>query len=173
MREMEDFLVVDGYNMIGAWPELQRLKDVNLEEARDRLIEMLSDYQAFSGMKTYVVFDAYKVPGLGGKYRQSRIQIWYTKEKETADEVIERLVGSLSGRRRRVIVATSDLAEQYIAFGQGALRKSARELYFDIRESRREVRKHLDEMDTKATNSFDSKLSGELRQKFEKWRRGQ
>jgi uncharacterized protein len=170
---MEDFLVVDGYNMIGAWPELAQLKDVNLEEARDRLIDMLADYQAYSGMKTYVVFDAYKVPGLGGKYRQSRIQIWYTKEKETADEVIERLVGELSGRRRRVIVATSDLAEQYVTFGQGALRKSARELYFDIRESGKEVRKHLNKMETKATNPFESKLNGELRAMFEKWRRGQ
>lgn len=169
---MEEYLIVDGYNMIGAWPELIRLKDVNLEEARDRLIRMLADYQAYSGMKTYVVFDAYKVPGLGGKYRESRVTVWYTKEKETADEVIERLVRELGGRRRRVIVATSDLAEQTVAFGQGALRKSARELLIDIQESRKEVRKKLHELEEKPANSFDARLDDKVKRMFEKWRRG-
>lgn len=82
---MEEILIVDGYNMIGAWPELMQLKDENLEEARDRLIELLADYSGFSGRRVILVFDAYKVPGLGASYQQHRLEIIYTKEKETRE----------------------------------------------------------------------------------------
>ena len=72
-RDGTRFLIVDGYNIIGAWPELSKLKDTDLEGARDKLIHMLAEYQSFSGMKVYLVFDAYMVPGLGKKYVQNKL----------------------------------------------------------------------------------------------------
>jgi predicted RNA-binding protein with PIN domain len=167
---MEDYLIVDGYNIIGAWPELVALKQTSLVEARDRLVEMLADYQSFSGMKTVIVFDAHQVPGLGAKFKQYKLQIIYTKEKETADECIERLVSELYGRRRRIYVATSDFVEQHVAFGKGALRISARELLIDIESSRGEMKRKIEE-NKAARNTFDSKMSQELKNLFEKWRR--
>ncbi|GJM83164.1 hypothetical protein HMSSN139_56600 [Paenibacillus sp. HMSSN-139] len=76
--------------------ELAELSRENLQAARDRLLERLADYQAFSGRKVIVVFDAYRVPGLGKAYSQNKVEMVFTKEKETADECIERLVGELS-----------------------------------------------------------------------------
>ncbi|TMV44110.1 NYN domain-containing protein [Paenibacillus mesophilus] len=169
---MKQVVIVDGYNIIGAWAELQKLKEHSLEEARDRLIDMLADYKAYKGHKVYVVFDAHQVPGLGGKYRQLQIEVVYTREKETADERIERLVAELRGRRVQIYVATSDSVEQHVTFGQGALRLPARELLFTIREIRKEIRSKIEETTAPAKNSVDSKLTDELREKFEKWRRG-
>jgi len=169
---MNEYLVVDGYNIIGAWPQLVKLKDINLEEARDQLIHMLADYQAFTGIQVCVVFDAYHIPGLGGKYEQSKLRIVYTKEKETADELIESLVSEMIGRRKRVYVATSDMTEQNVIFGKGALRLSARELLEKIKENDQELQRKLNEGSTPARNSVDNNLSKELKQLFEKWRRG-
>jgi predicted RNA-binding protein with PIN domain len=169
---MDEILIVDGYNIIGAWPELQKLRDIQLEDARDRLIDMLSDFQAYSGMKVHLVFDAHQVPGLGGKYEQSKLRILYTKEKETADELIERLVTDLIGRRRQVYVATSDMIEQHVIFGKGALRLSARELLVKLKELQKEVRHKIEDKASRARNSFDSNLTTEMKHLFEKWRRG-
>lgn len=169
---MKQVVIVDGYNMIGAWGELQKLKEHSLEEARDRLIDMLADYQAYKGHKVYVVFDAYQVPGLGGKYSQQKIEVLYTREKETADERVERLVAELRGRRVQIFVATSDSVEQHVTFGQGALRLPARELQLAIREARKEIRNAIRETTASAKNSVESRLTDDQRAKFEKWRRG-
>jgi uncharacterized protein len=168
---MKEFLVVDGYNVIGAWPELQKLRDIRLEEARDRLIDILSDYQAYSGIAVTLVFDAYRMPGLGGKISQSKLRILYTKEKETADELIERLVGELLGRRRQVYVATSDMTEQHVIFGRGALRLPARELLVKIGQSQKEIRTRIDKQLNSGRNTFDNRISEDLKIRFEKWRR--
>lgn len=169
---MDDYLIVDGYNMIGAWPELQIKAKDHLEDARDRLIELLADYQGYSGIKVIVVFDAHQVPGLGGKYNQNRIDIRYTKSKETADESIERLVVELVHRRRSIFVATSDFVEQSVTFGKGALRIPARELLLDIKESQKEIKNKISNNEAIKRNTFESKLSGELKNTLEKWRRG-
>jgi predicted RNA-binding protein with PIN domain len=170
---VEQYLIVDGYNIIGAWPELQRLKEVELEQARDRLITWLAEYQSFSGMHVYLVFDAYKVPGLGKKYLQSKLKVLYTKEKETADELIERLVTELVGRRREIYVATSDMIEQHVIFGKGALRISASELFIKMKQSRQEIRRKIEHQPMLGRNPFEGKLSEELKRVFEKWRRGE
>jgi len=169
---MEEVLIVDGYNMIGAWPELNRLKEDRLEEARDRLIEMLSDYRGYSGQRVILVFDAYKVPGLGASYKQHRLEVIYTKEKETADECVERLVKDLKRRKRSIIVATSDFTEQHVAFAQGALRMSARELLIELTAARQEVRKRLEEPTERVLNPLEGRLSGEMQDILERWRRG-
>jgi predicted RNA-binding protein with PIN domain len=169
---MSQILLVDGYNMIGAWSELRQLADNNLEDARDRLVELLANYQGFSGKRIILVFDAHQVPGAGGKYKQSRMEIVYTKEKETADECIERLVGQLRGRRVVIQVATSDMAEQNVAFGKGALRLSARELLIAVKESEQNVRKQLAEPRPRQS-SLDATLTEDMKKLLEQWRRGQ
>ncbi|MEK3789486.1 MULTISPECIES: NYN domain-containing protein [Paenibacillus] len=172
MADMRDVLLVDGYNMIGAWSELSALAQHSLQEARDSLLERLADHQAFSGRRVIVVFDAYRVPGLGKSFTHSKVQIYFTKEKETADECIERLVRELSTRRRTIYVATSDQVEQHVAFAQGALRVSARELKIEVQESERQVKQRieLDQQRSKG-NTLDAKLSPEMRKLFERWRR--
>lgn len=169
---MEEILIVDGYNLIGAWPELSRLAESRLEDARDQLISELADYQSYTGKKVIVVFDAHQVPGHGVKLKTSRIDVRFTKEKETADELIERLVGELKRRTRRIYVATSDLTEQRVTFGKGALRLSARELLIDMKTAAREMEQEIVRHQSKLRNTFDSKIPLEFRALFEKWRRG-
>lgn len=169
---MQEFLIVDGYNIIGAWPQLKKQKDINLEEARDMLIHMLAEYQSYSGMKTYLVFDAYLVPGSGKKYLHSRLNVLFTKEKETADELIERLVTELIGRRKQVYVATSDMIEQHVIFGKGALRLSANELLNKVRNSRKELQTKITRDLTPERNTFDKNMDSATKEWFERMRRG-
>ncbi|WP_054025343.1 NYN domain-containing protein [Bacillus sp. FJAT-28004] len=173
MNRRDDILLVDGYNIIGAWPVLEKLKEHDLEEARDKLLDLMADYQGFTGMKVYVVFDAHQVPGLGATYRHHRLTIVYTKEKETADECIERLCSELFVRRRNIYVATSDLVEQHVAFGKGALRVSARELLIDIGQNRKNIEQTLREEQPGKRNSLDGRISLEVRSQLEKLRRGE
>lgn len=170
---MDDVLIVDGYNIIGAWPHLRDLRDRNLDEARNLLIETIADYQGYSGMKCIIVFDAYNVPGLGRQYNLRKVEVFYTKEKETADECVERLVKQLSRRRRQIYVATSDFTEQNVAFGSGALRISARELLLKVKESQKEITAKVQERPLSERNTFDKHLKGDLHALFEKWRKGQ
>lgn len=101
-------VVVDGYNVIGAWDELNRLKQKDIGAARHKLIEMLAEYRAYTGDRMIVVFDALYVKGIEQKTSQFDIEIIYTKEEETADECIERLVRSLKTVKNQVYVVTSD-----------------------------------------------------------------
>ncbi|MEJ8778707.1 NYN domain-containing protein [Pseudogracilibacillus sp. ICA-222130] len=122
-------VVVDGYNVIGAWEDLNRLKQKDIGAARHKLIEMLAEYRAYTGDRMIVVFDALYVKGIEQKTSQFDIEIIYTKEEETADECIERLVRSLKTVKNQVYVVTSDYLEQTTIFSRGALRISARELF--------------------------------------------
>ncbi|MGM1049692.1 MAG: NYN domain-containing protein [Bacillota bacterium] len=172
MADWRDVLLVDGYNMIGGWPFLAQLANIGMQEARDALLEKLADYQAFSGLRVIAVFDAYRVPGLGKSFTQGKVQVYFTKEKETADECIERLVVDFSHRRRKIYVATSDLMEQHIIFALGALRISARELLNQVEQSEREVKLKIKEDQAKSTrNTLDGQLSEDVRKMFERWRR--
>ncbi|MEK4487736.1 NYN domain-containing protein [Psychrobacillus sp. FSL H8-0484] len=164
-------LLVDGYNIIGAWSELRKLKSDKLLDARDRLIELMAEYKAFTGIRVIVVFDAHLVPGIENKKKQNDVEIIYTRENETADERIEKLTLELSNRRTQIYVATSDMTEQRVIFGQGALRKSARELeieMFSISSNITKKVKHIQE--NKPTSTIP--LSDEIAEIFEKWRRG-
>ncbi|WP_209125303.1 NYN domain-containing protein [Alkalihalobacillus sp. BA299] len=168
---MKDILLVDGYNIIGAWPELRELKDQDLNLARDRLIEKMAEYQAYTGIKVMLVFDAHMVPGVGKKYRNYRIQVIYTRENETADERIEKLVKELKNVVTRIYVATSDFTEQSVIFGSGALRKSARELLIELETAEKGIKKAV-ENHRKPTSSTKISLSKEMAEIFERWRRG-
>ncbi|BAB03833.1 NYN domain-containing protein [Halalkalibacterium halodurans] len=168
---MREILIVDGYNMIGAWPELKELKDRDLALARDKLIDRLAEYQAYTGCKVILVFDAHMVPGVGRTYNNHRIEVIYTRKNETADERIERLVRELKRIDTQIYVATSDLAEQSHIFGSGALRKSARELYNEMEVTGKGIEKTV-EKSNKEHNSTKIALTEELAEIFEKWRRG-
>ncbi|MCD9026338.1 NYN domain-containing protein [Cohnella silvisoli] len=172
MFQREDVLLVDGYNMIGAWPELALLKQEKLENARDRLLDMLSDYQSYAGLTVIVVFDAFRVPGAGAEYRHQRLQVVYTRERETADECIERLVGDWISVRRNIYVATSDQVEQHVAFGRGALRVTARELRLEVRQSRTDIQKAIRKDVPLKKNPLDGVLTDEVHRRLEQMRRG-
>jgi uncharacterized protein len=164
-------LLVDAYNIIGAWPDLSKLKKADFAAARDRLIDYMSEYQAYSGWRVIVIFDAHMVAGAESHHRKSRVEIIYTREKETADERIEKLVSEIKDIQTTVYVATSDYTEQWTIFSQGALRKSARELHQEMKEIEKQistkVKEHY-EIPKKPTIVF----SEELTKLFENWRRG-
>ncbi|NGP45825.1 hypothetical protein G4V62_13030 [Bacillaceae bacterium SIJ1] len=165
-----DVLLVDGYNMIGAWPDLQRIKEKDYEAARHRLIDMLAEYKAYTGYRVIVIFDAYLQRGLEKKHHQAGIEVIFTKEKETADERIEKLAIALKNVKTRIFVATSDYAEQWSIFGQGALRISARELLREIQEIERNINQSV-KKDHQKKLSNRLTLSEDVAQIFEKWRR--
>ncbi|MFD2445253.1 NYN domain-containing protein [Bacillus sp. CGMCC 1.16607] len=167
-----DILIVDGYNMIGAWGELRALRDKDLPAARDRLVEMMAEYQAFTGYRVIIVFDAHFVQGTEKKYRNYKIDIIFTKENETADERIEKLAIQLNNRKTQIHVATSDFTEQWSIFGQGALRKSARELLIEVQSIDKKIEKSVQKIQEQRPLS-KIKLSDEVAEIFEKWRRGQ
>ena len=127
-----EYLLVDGYNIIFAWDELQRLAAQDITAARGALIDILANYQGFRKCRVIVVFDAYKVKGNPGSVQTVHgIKVVYTKEAETADTYIERATYELR-RERRVRVATSDGPEQVIILGHGALRVSARAFHAEV-----------------------------------------
>lgn len=131
-KQKEAYLLVDGYNIIFAWPRLSALAKENIDAARGCLADILCDYQAMKGMHLILVFDAYKVKGNIGKMQQyHNIQIVYTKEAETADQYIEKAAHTM-GREYDVTVATSDGLEQLIVWGQGCRLLSARQLEEDV-----------------------------------------
>ncbi|GAB7387315.1 ribosome-dependent mRNA decay endonuclease Rae1/YacP [Bacillaceae bacterium] len=167
---MEEILIVDGYNMIGAWPKLQERKNLSLEDARDELLTQLANFQAFSGMRVIVVFDAHRVPGTGKTFQKNRIEVCFTKENETADERIERLVAEMKSKERQIYVATSDYAEQRMIFGQGALRKSARELLAEVENAAAEISRKVKETNVRSPKRRIP-FTDEIAVIFEKWRR--
>lgn len=134
-------LFVDGYNMIGAWPHLNQLKKKELiQEARDQLLFELSNYRKFRGVdQLVVVFDAQFVPGLTQSFEEYELTVVFTKEGETADTYIEREVQAFIHPLNAVRVATSDAAEQWQIFQQGALRMSAQELLLDKELSEKQI----------------------------------
>lgn len=134
----KEILVVDGYNMIGAWSELVNLKNRDLiEEARDRLLQILSNYQSFENIEILVVFDAQFVPGITKEYTKYKVKVVFTGQGETADTYIEGVVDKLKNVLTDVTVATSDLAEQQLVFNKGANRMSALDLMLELQRSKR------------------------------------
>lgn len=141
----EEYLLVDGYNIIFAWQELSELAKLDLNAARVRLMDILCNYQAYRKMHLILVFDAYRVKGNPGSVEQyHNIDVVYTKEAETADQYIEKVTREMSRKKDLVRVATSDGLEQIIIMGAGAIRVSAAELYAEIRMAEEEMRENFD-----------------------------
>ena len=138
-----EYLLVDGYNIIFAWDELNALAKESLDAARHRLMDILCNYQGFKKCVLILVFDAYRVPGSPGSIEEyHNIHVVYTKEAETADMFIERVTHEI-GRNRRVRVATSDGMEQVIILGHGALRVSARMFHQEVQDVEKEIKRYI------------------------------
>ena len=147
---------MDGYNIIFAWEDLNELAKVNIEGARNKLMDILCNYQGYKKCTLILVFDAYKVEGgQGSVQKYHNIHVVYTKEAETADQYIEKTVHEI-GKKYHVTVATSDALEQVIILGQGADRLSARNLREEIQRMKEEIREdYLEKQKKSGTYLFD------------------
>ena len=152
----EEYLLVDGYNVIFAWDELSEMAKTNIDGARGKLMDVLCNYQGFRKCNLILVFDAYRVEGhVEETVKYHNIYVVYTKEAETADQYIERTAHTI-GRKYQVTVATSDGLEQIIIRGQGCRTMSARELKEETERISREIRaEYLDRFPNSGNYLFD------------------
>lgn len=140
VQRKEEYLLVDGYNIIFAWEELRELSKYNIDSARGRLLDLLCDYQGIKGCKLIVVFDAYRVKGRDAEISDyHNIHVVYTKEAQTADQYIEKFAHD-NGQKFSITVATSDGLEQIIIRGQGCRLLSAREFQAEVEHTRQVLR---------------------------------
>lgn len=146
MTERKSYVLVDGYNVIFAWDELKNLADTDLGAARERLMEILCNYSAYTKNNVVLVFDAYKVPGnTGERFDFHNIHVVYTKERELGDVYIEKLISEI-GKNDRVRVVTSDNLIQLSAVRFGVLRMSAAEFEREVDSVHAKIGKFLDEI---------------------------
>ena len=144
-KKQKEYLLVDGYNIIFAWEELNELAQVNMDAARGYLQDVLCNYQGIKKCELILVFDAYKVEGFPGEIQKyHNIHVVYTKEAETADQYIEKVAHEI-GRKYLVTVATSDGTEQVIIRGQGCHLLSAKELKEEVEFANKELRQYYSE----------------------------
>lgn len=170
--QMEEYLLVDGYNVIFAWEDLKELAKVNIEGARNKLMDVLCNYQGFRKCNLILVFDAYKVQGQElGVQKYHNIYVVYTKEAETADQYIEKVVHEI-GRKYHVTVATSDNVEQVVTLGQGGKLLSARELRTEVEEVQRQIREEYLNRPQKGKNYLFDYLDEEIYGQMEEVRLG-
>ena len=134
------YLLVDGYNIIHAWSELEELSRINMDSARDKLLDIMCNYQGMKKCELIVVFDAYRVSGHHEEYMDyHNIHVVYTKEAETADHYIEKFAHE-NGKKYNITVATSDGLEQVIIRGAGCLLYSAREFEKEVKAMEEHIR---------------------------------
>ncbi len=135
--------MVDGYNVIYASDSLKALAQNDLKAARDKLVDILINFQGYRREQVILVFDAYRVHG-GTEHMEehSGLAVIYTKEAETADQYIEKAAHEIS-KKHRVTVATSDAIEQVIVMSSGAIRLSARDFWTEIERTNEMIREHL------------------------------
>ena len=165
------YLIIDGYNLIGQSKELSETAKVSLEEARDKLLITLINYNTQHDGEMIVVFDAYGVEGTETIEIKHGVKIVYTKGKETADSYIERLTYDLYRKHiTHITVVTSDMSEPHAIVGTGAYRISSREMWSTIARQESVVTKHLSDIETKTPRNR-LHLPDEVLQQFEKWRR--
>ena len=171
-ERQEEYLLVDGYNIIFSWDELNEMSKTNVAAARQKLMDILCNYQGFKKCTLILVFDAYKVEGFQGEVQKyHNIHVVYTKEAETADQYIEKTVHQI-GRKYKVTVATSDATEQVIIWGAGALRMSAQGLLLEVQETNREIRRLLNEVKKPGKDSILKGLEPEVAALLEEVRLG-
>jgi len=171
-ERQEEYLLVDGYNIIFSWEELNELSKTNIAAARQKLMDVLCNYQGFKKCTLILVFDAYKVEGFQGEVQKyHNIHVVYTKEAETADQYIEKTVHQIA-KKYKVTVATSDATEQVIIWGAGAMRMSAQGLLQEVQETNREIRRLLEEAKKPGKESILKGLSPEVAELLEEVRLG-
>ena len=163
----EECLLIDGYNIIYAWPELNELADENMDSARMKLLDALSNYQGIRKCEVIVVFDAYRVQGhLEEVIDYFNIRIVYTKEAQTADQYIERFARD-NQKKYNITVATSDYLQQVIIRGAGCTLLSARELKSELDGANERIRQEYLEVQRRQRNYVMDALSSEEKQRME------
>ncbi len=171
-KGQEEYLLVDGYNIIFAWQELRELAEADIHAACDKLMDILSNYQGYKKCTLILVFDAYKLEGHAEEvFPYHNIHVVYTKEAETADQYIEKTVHRI-GREYQVTVATSDRLEQVIILGQGATRISALGLKEEIEEAARQLRQEWHEKRQSSRNYLFDHMPEEMADYMEEVRLG-
>lgn len=169
---MQEYLLVDGYNVIFAWEELKELAKVSIEAARDKLMDILCNYQGYKKCVLILVFDAYKVEGYALEIQKyHNIHVVYTKEAETADQYIEKVVHHI-GRKYHVTVVTSDGVEQVITMGQGGTRISSRDFLEEIEYTKKLIEEDNEKQRVSDRNYLFDHADEEFVKKMEKIRLG-
>ncbi|EGT5475249.1 TPA: NYN domain-containing protein [Clostridioides difficile] len=171
-KNINHYLIIDGYNIINAWDNLKELAKEDLEDSREKLIDDIIEFSEFMGYKTIIVFDAYNVKNSREKVeKRKHITIVYTREHQTADSYIEKFITSLS-KYDDVKVATNDYAEQQMILGKGATRMSARELKLELDRSKNKMKeKNIGLRKKIQRNWLEERLDKETLSKFENIRR--
>ena len=171
-ERQEEYLLVDGYNIIFSWDELNEMSKTNIAAARQKLMDVLCNYQGFKKCTLILVFDAYKVEGFQGEVQKyHNIHVVYTKEAETADQYIEKTVHQIA-KKYKVTVATSDATEQVIIWGAGAMRMSAQGLLQEVQETNKEIRRLLEEVKKPGKESMLKGLEPSVAELLEEVRLG-
>ena len=171
-KKQKEYLLVDGYNIIFAWEELNELAQVNMDAARGFLQDVLCNYQGIKKCELILVFDAYKVEGFSGEIQKyHNIHVVYTKEAETADQYIEKVAHEI-GRKYLVTVATSDGTEQVIIRGQGCHLLSAKELKEEVEFANKELRQYYSEDTSLERNYLFQYLDKDIARQMEEVRLG-
>ena len=162
----KEYLIVDGYNILFAWEELASLAREDLESARNKLMDILSNYCGYKNREVILVFDGYRVKGSRGeRFQYHNLYVVYTRENETGDMYIESLVRGI-GKHDRVWVATSDSLIQLSAFRTGVLRLSARELKAEVDSACGEMTALLQAMDRAQTVARQQEKRGQIPEKL-------
>ncbi len=169
---MKPLLIVDGYNVIGAWKDAAKYA-WTVDEARDRLMHQLQDYGGYTGEEVVLVFDGYQSDRrVATEEQHGAVQLVFTKHGETADAYIERLVASMP-KYRQARVATSDGAEQAMVLGSGATRMTSRELLRELRQMRQQGFAAHASPATVNKNALAARLPRDVQEALERLRRGQ
>lgn len=163
-----EYLFVDGYNIINCWSDLKDITKVSLDESRNELIDVMAEYKSYTGMEVIIVFDAHMVKGGSQKNETLKgIEVVYTKSNQTADQYIEKEVSKI-GRIKKVKVATSDWVEQQVVLGRGATRISARELNIEIRGLKRSINRE-NKKQSQVNDALMGRLDEDLLKKLTNW----
>lgn len=178
MHKKKRVLIVDGYNVLGAWRSgMGRMSSAGIDAARDQLTELFKDYAGYAGQQVILVYDAWQSDRMKrSEEKLGQLTVVFTRKGETADQYIERLVDSLAQDIRldrcEVRVATSDGVEQTVVLGRGATRLSARELLAEMEYTRSAGRQHVKSAAPPGRATVMERLSEDVRQKLESMRRG-
>ena len=167
---MKPLLLVDGYNVIGAW-NVPKAEHLTIDEARERLVHLIADYAGYSGEEVIVVFDGhYTDRPVRSRTVTHGVEVVFTKHAESADNYIEALCAA-APKWRHVRVATSDSVEQTVTLGRGAVRISSREFLMELTQVRHEGRGRMKEEKVSRGDIF-SRLPPHQRELFDRMRKG-
>lgn len=169
---MKEFLIIDGYNIINAWPDLKKISQGSLEEARDVLIDKMVEYRSYTNIEVIVVFDAYRVEGAKIKKEKiNGVNVIFTKKNQTADSYIEKKVEQLAKDKRNIVkVVTSDWAEQQIVLGSGGIRVLPRELKVEYNQMRTKIKKRT-KTSKQSRMILGDRIDDKVLEILEKWRK--